>query len=154
MKSLSAALMFVLLSSCASQGSYRRLPTKFTTLGPSSATESYLIEVVQAFGDPIARRFDFEGPEAMMSVTIRSFTPDGARPVVRKSGAEAAALIRHFRDVDWNSIDRRRSDDGSFTPDDIALFFKARTAQTYREAQGGMSDSPPLRVLFEAVMKE
>ena len=117
-----------------------------------SATESYLLYAVQAFGEPLARRFDFVEHGGVVSVEIRTFSSAGPRTVVRKEGDEACRLRTVFREFDWNALESPQARPAMF-PDDVALVLKARTSRSYREADAGMAECDALGRLFRAVME-
>ncbi len=155
MKSALIVLAFAFLNGCASQGGYRQLPSAYTAI-PEFVRESYLIEAMQAFGRPIARRFDFADHNDGLIVEIHTFTPDGEKPLVKKQGEEAGRIRKLFRGFDWNAIEPPPLEKGvvAMFPDDVELILKAQTDHVYREAHGGMAECATLGALFEAVMAE
>ncbi len=154
-ESMKAAVLFLglwLIVGCASQQSYVQLPEEYTKLAAGPG-ESYLIYAVQAFGEPGARRFDFNEQGGVVRVAIHRIYKNGPRPVVHRSGEEALQLRTIFREFDWNAVEPKEEVTALY-PDDLMIIFKARTAHAYREAHGGMAECKALDALFRAVMKD
>jgi hypothetical protein len=151
---LGLILMGIFVAGCASPGSYRQLPASYTALPSPAGTECYLVSIVQAFGEPLARRFDFVRRDDVTTVEIHRFTMAGPQLIIRKEGAEASRLLERFRRFDWNAVEPSPPDRGTtLYLDDPALTLKARTARSYREAHGGLSGCTVLRELFNDVME-
>lgn len=143
-------IWLVLIAGCALQ-SYRQLPAKYTEL-PAAPPECYLISAEQAFGAPVARRFDFDERDTIVSVTIHPFDLQGPRPTIHRVGEEASRLRAILRGFDWNAVEPSGNRDAMYV-DDVAVTFKARTPRSYREASGGMAECKALGALFRIAMQ-
>jgi hypothetical protein len=141
------------MAGCASPQSYRRIPARYTELNRPPTQESYLIEVVPAFTQAYAKRYDFEERSGIITVQIQEISTSGPKPAVRKSGAYAQRILDTFRSFDWSRIEvpEKAADTITLTCDDPEVIFKARTSRSYREAQVGMSDCEVLRELIKTV---
>ena len=139
--------------SCASPGSYSRIPARYTVLSSAPNSESYLIEIVQALGDPTATRYDFTFEAGTVTAQISTISKTGARSERRRSGEVATRLLEVFRGFDWSSIEAPPPDDEAIAraPDDREVVLKARTQKSYREAQVKVSECAGVRTLLAAI---
>jgi len=143
----------VLCSGCISQQSYRRIPSKYTTLRWSPDNESYLIEITPAFVEPIAKRFDFIVTEEAVTLKIQSFTRDRASSVIQISGEPASRLLAEFRGFNWSAIEDPVPEDiVILTPDETEVVLKAQTLHSYRELSIGVSRCAALRHLLKTAL--
>jgi len=145
------------LIGCASRRSYRSLPAHLTQLRFSSLSEeTYLVEVIPAFSDSFALRFDFavQGDEAKVSIAKLGYA--GVTETFERSGVVAADLLRSFRRFDWNAAAASEAtDDGllRLAPDDTIVAVKAQVHGIYREFRCGTAASPQMEAFVRSVLR-
>jgi len=141
------------VTGCSTMGTFARVPARYTALPSSPNSESYLIEIVRASGDPIATRYDFTVSGASVTAQISTISKSGARSERRRSDESAKRLLQIFQKFDWSSIEAPLPDDEGIAPprDDTEVVLKARTLKSYRETQVRLADCAAMRALLRAV---
>src|SRR5687768_9517984 len=126
----------LVVTGCATRGSYVRIPARFTALPLAPNTETYLIERIHASAPPTATRYEFTFEGGTITAQISTIAESGARSERRRPAEIATTLLEIFRKFDWGSIEAPLpDDDGGLTPtDDTEVVIKARTQRSYREA--------------------
>ena len=143
----------VLLSGCATTGSYRRIPSAYTALTSSPGSESYLIEKIHPSADPTATRYDFTTEGNLVTGQVSTISKTGARSERRQTPEVAKRLLQVLQKFDWGSIEAPLPDDEPIAPapDETQVVLKARTAKSYREAQVKLADCASLRKLLASL---
>lgn len=141
------------LVGCATAGSYSRIPSRFTTLSPAPNSESYLIELIRAAGEPTAARYEFTAENGLVTGQVSTISRSGARSERRLTTEAARKILQIFRGFDWGAIDAPLPDEDATVsvPDNTDVVFKARTTKSYREVQVRLSDCAPVRRLLHAI---
>jgi hypothetical protein len=139
-----------LLSGCATQGTFRRIPAAYTALSSSPGSESYLIERIHSSADPTATRYDFTIEGNLVTAQVSTISKTGARSERRQTPEVAKRLLQVLQKFDWGSIEAPLPDDEPIAPvpDDTQIVLKARTAKSYREAHAKLADCASLRKLL------
>ena len=143
-------LLCLVVTGCATRGSYVRIPARFTALPQAPNTETYLIEHIHASAPPTATRYEFTFEGGTVTAQISTIAESGARSERRRPAEVATTLLEIFRKFDWGSIEAPLPDDeGGLKPaDDTEVVFKARTQRSYREAQVRLAHCAALRKLL------
>jgi hypothetical protein len=141
----------LLLASCVTNRSYRRIPDRYTTLEWSPDVESYLIEIVPAFSKSSAVRFDFRNDGGHMRVTTVDIGMSGIKSKREYSGETATRLLGVFRGYDWSAGEDAPPSDGTvrMNPDDTVIMLQARVSRVHKEVDVGYHDSASIRALLK-----